>query len=69
MALGGKQNIKAVDACITRLRLTLDDSSIVDDDELKKLGASGVLRPNSKNMQVVVGPKAELVVDEIKKVL
>ncbi|GMQ58064.1 N-acetylglucosamine-specific PTS transporter subunit IIBC [Vallitalea sediminicola] len=69
MALGGKQNIKAVDACITRLRLTLNDSSIVDDDELKKLGASGVLRPNNKNMQVVVGPKAELVVDEMKKIV
>ncbi|QUH28995.1 PTS transporter subunit EIIC [Vallitalea guaymasensis] len=69
MALGGKQNIKAVDACITRLRLTLNDSSIVDDDELKKLGASGVLRPNNKNMQVIVGPKAELVVDEMKKIV
>lgn len=68
-ALGGKGNIKSVDACITRLRLTLNDSSIVDDDELKKLGASGVLRPNKKNMQVVVGPKAELMVDEMKKIV
>ncbi|RKD32359.1 PTS sugar transporter [Thermohalobacter berrensis] len=67
--LGGAENIEELDACITRLRLTLKDSSIVDDDELKKLGASGVLRPNDKNMQVVVGTKAEIIADEMKKLI
>ncbi len=65
--LGGKDNILELDACITRLRLTVADSSIIKDEELKALGATGVLRPNKRNLQVVVGTKAELIVDEIKK--
>ncbi|NLU52330.1 MAG: PTS transporter subunit EIIC [Clostridiaceae bacterium] len=67
--LGGKENIVELDACITRLRMTVNDSSIIKDDELKALGASGVLRPNKRNLQVVVGTKAELIADEIKKLL
>ncbi|RKD21644.1 PTS sugar transporter [Caminicella sporogenes] len=65
--LGGIDNLEEIDACITRLRLTLKDNSIVDDNELKKLGASGVIRPNSKNIQVVVGTKAEIIADAMKK--
>lgn len=67
--LGGKENIVELDACITRLRMTVNDSSIIKDDELKALGASGVLRPNKRNLQVVVGTRAELIADEIKKLL
>lgn len=67
--LGGKENILELDSCITRLRLTVADSSIISDDDLKALGASGIIRPNKKNMQVVVGTKAELIVDEMKKLL
>lgn len=69
MALGGSTNITEMDACITRLRLTLKDASIVSDAELRKLGASGVIRPTKRNMQVVVGTKAELIVDEMKKIV
>ncbi|MDF2614165.1 MAG: sugar transporter [Clostridia bacterium] len=67
--LGGKDNIKEVDACITRLRLTLKDSKIVEEKDMKALGASGIMRPNSQNLQVIVGTKAELIADEIKKQL
>ncbi len=67
--LGGPENILEVDSCITRLRLTLKDASTVKDDELKQLGASGVLRPNKRNMQVIIGTKAELIADEIKAYL
>ena len=67
--LGGTDNIEEIDACITRLRLTLKDASIVDDRKLKKLGASGVLRVSSKNMQVVLGTRAETVADEMKRLM
>ncbi|MDF2547600.1 MAG: system, N-acetylglucosamine-specific subunit [Anaerosolibacter sp.] len=67
--LGGPENIVEIDSCITRLRITLRDASIVKDEEMKALGASGVLRPNNKNLQVVVGTKAELIADEIKDTL
>ncbi|MGV8146058.1 MAG: N-acetylglucosamine-specific PTS transporter subunit IIBC [Alkaliphilus sp.] len=67
--LGGADNIEQIDACITRLRLTLKDASIVDDKELKKLGASGVLRVSSKNIQVVLGTRAEIIADEMKRLM
>jgi PTS system N-acetylglucosamine-specific IIC component len=67
--LGGPENIVEIDSCITRLRITLRDASLVKDEEMKALGASGVLRPNNKNLQVVVGTKAELIAEEIKNTL
>lgn len=69
MALGGAGNIEDLDCCITRLRLTLKDASIVSDQELKMLGASGVIRPTKRNVQVIVGTKAELIVDEMKRIV
>lgn len=66
-ALGGSTNLVHVDSCITRLRLELADSSLVEDEDLKALGATGVLRPTKKNMQVIIGTKAEFICDEIKR--
>ncbi|MDR8242556.1 PTS N-acetyl glucosamine transporter subunit IIABC, partial [Acinetobacter baumannii] len=40
-AVGGTDNLKAIDACITRLRLTVGDSAKVNDAACKRLGASG----------------------------
>lgn len=46
--LGGAENIQSLEACITRLRLTVKDDTIIDDDKLKKLGATGVMRMGKK---------------------
>lgn len=67
--LGGKDNIVDVDACITRLRLTLKDNSMITEASIKTLGASGIIKPNDKNTQIVVGTKAEILADEIKKMI
>ncbi|MBU3826707.1 MAG: PTS transporter subunit EIIC, partial [Candidatus Anaerobiospirillum merdipullorum] len=69
VALGGKDNIVAVDNCITRIRLDVLDSSIVDDAAIKAAGASGVLRPSAKSVQVIVGTQVQFVTDELKKLL
>lgn len=66
-ALGGKENIKSQDACITRLRLTVVDEGKVDEEKLKKAGVFGVVRLGGGIMQVVVGPQAELISEEMKK--
>jgi PTS system N-acetylglucosamine-specific IIC component len=68
-ALGGSENIKSVEACITRLRLEVEDSNKLDENRLKQLGATGVLKANKTNAQVVVGTKAELIAEKIKKEL
>ncbi|HFE4479076.1 TPA: PTS N-acetyl glucosamine transporter subunit IIABC [Klebsiella pneumoniae] len=68
-AVGGTDNLKAIDACITRLRLTVGDSAKVNDAACKRLGASGVVKLNKQTIQVIVGAKAESICDEMKKVV
>ncbi|MGV3002438.1 N-acetylglucosamine-specific PTS transporter subunit IIBC [Vibrio sp. E150_018] len=67
-ALGGHSNVTTIDACITRLRLTLKDRSIVDEAVLKKLGAKGVVKLGENNLQVILGPLAEIVAGEMKAI-
>ncbi|HBU5810564.1 TPA: PTS N-acetyl glucosamine transporter subunit IIABC [Klebsiella pneumoniae] len=68
-AVGGTDNLKAIYACITRLRLTVGDSAKVNDAACKRLGASGVVKLNKQTIQVIVGAKAESIGDEMKKVV
>ncbi|WP_437890184.1 PTS N-acetyl glucosamine transporter subunit IIABC [Phytobacter sp. V91] len=68
-AVGGTDNLKAIDACITRLRLTVADSAHVSDAMCKRLGASGVVKLNKQTIQVIVGAKAESIGDEMKKIV
>ncbi|MBC8947898.1 N-acetylglucosamine-specific PTS transporter subunit IIBC [Xenorhabdus sp. TS4] len=65
-ALGGPDNIRTVDACITRLRLTVEDNTQLDEAQLKKLGAKGVLKIGKQSIQVVLGPQAESIAEQVK---
>lgn len=65
-ALGGAANLTSVDACTTRLRLIVADQSAVDDAALSALGARGIIRPSANATQVVLGPIADLVAEEIR---
>lgn len=67
-ALGGHDNITTIDACITRLRLMLKDRSIVDEAVLKRLGAKGVVKLGENNLQVILGPLAEIMAGEMKTI-
>ena len=67
-ALGGKNNIISVDACITRLRVEVGDKKQVNKDELKKLGAAGVMEVGN-GIQVIFGVKADRYKNEINKIL
>ena len=66
LALGGPANLAAVDACTTRLRLTVRDQAAVDEAALKALGARGIVRPSADALQVVLGPQADQVAGEIR---
>ncbi|HXY76528.1 MAG TPA: N-acetylglucosamine-specific PTS transporter subunit IIBC [Steroidobacteraceae bacterium] len=68
-ALGGAENLRAVDACTTRLRLVVAEQSRVDVDALKRLGARGLVRPAPDALQVVIGGNAEQVAGEIRDAL
>tara|TARA_Y100001960_G_scaffold321277_1_gene395663 strand:- start:348 stop:1823 length:1476 start_codon:yes stop_codon:yes gene_type:complete len=58
-ALGGSNNLTTIDSCITRLRLTLSDMSVVNEETLKSIGALGVVKMGNNNLQVIVGTEAE----------
>ena len=57
-ALGGEATIVSVDACITRLRVEVKDKSKVDKNELKSLGAAGVMEVGN-GIQAIFGAKAD----------
>lgn len=57
-AFGGRNNIQNLDACITRLRIDVKDINLLQEDRLKALGASGVLKVGN-SAQAVFGPLSE----------
>ncbi|OUP46442.1 N-acetylglucosamine-specific PTS transporter subunit IIBC [Pseudoflavonifractor sp. An187] len=66
--LGGVSNVTSVDNCITRLRLEVKDSSLVNEKAIKAV-SSGVIRPSKTSVQVIIGPKVQFVADEFKKLV
>ncbi|WP_411842729.1 glucose-specific PTS transporter subunit IIBC [Salinicoccus sp. HZC-1] len=67
-AMGGKENIKHLDACITRLRVEVADTSSVNEAELKALGASGVMKVGN-NMQAIFGPKSDQIKNDMQEIM
>ena len=69
-AVGGKANIKSVDACFTRLRLKLNDASLVKEDPYFKesLGASAIVHVGD-GVQIVYGNKASVYKSEMREYL
>ena len=67
-AAGGYTNIQQLNCCMTRLRIQVDSSDLVDVNQCKKLGASGVIKPTPTTAQIIVGPKAELITAELRKI-
>ncbi|MGE7688490.1 N-acetylglucosamine-specific PTS transporter subunit IIBC [Lysinibacillus sp. NPDC097214] len=65
-ALGGQENIKQVDYCTTRLRMTVGDANQVDEKTLKQTGARGVMRISKTNVQVVIGTSVEFLAEAMK---
>jgi PTS system N-acetylglucosamine-specific IIC component len=65
-ALGGSDNLRAIEACTTRLRLVLNDVHRIDEAALSALGSRGVLRLADGAVQVVVGPIADQLASEIR---
>ena len=68
-ALGGAANIASLGSCTTRLRLELVDRDKVDTQALQRLGARGTVRVGAAGLQVVVGPAAELLAEEMRVAL
>lgn len=67
--LGGKENISDVDACMTRLRISVKDSQqVASENEWKKTGAMGLIVKDN-GIQAIYGPKADVLKSDIQDVL
>lgn len=63
--LGGMENIKNLDCCATRLRVTVNDSAKVQDSLLKQSGAAGVIHKGD-GVQVIYGPRVTVIKSELE---
>ncbi|WP_156299145.1 glucose PTS transporter subunit EIIB [Streptobacillus canis] len=68
-ALGKKENIDSLESCFTRLRVGVKNLDKVNNNVLKELGALDVVVVDENNVQVVMGPKAPKILDELKKLI
>ncbi len=66
--LGGADNIKDVDCCATRLRVTVHDGGKVNQDVLKTTGAAGVIQ-KGEGVQVVYGPQVNIIKAHLEEYL
>jgi PTS system N-acetylglucosamine-specific IIB component len=66
--LGGKDNVVEIEACITRLRTEVEDPAKIDEAALRAAGAHGVVA-SGKVVQVVVGPEADTIAEDIEDLM
>jgi PTS system N-acetylglucosamine-specific IIB component len=66
--LGGADNVVEIEPCITRLRTEVHDGSLVDEAALKAAGAHGVMKSGTV-VQVVVGPEADTLAEDIEDLM
>jgi glucose-like phosphotransferase system IIB component len=69
LAYGGAENIKNVDACITKLRIQVADQSKVNADKLRQLGAAGIIKPSAHSVYAVFGTTADILKNKINEIL
>jgi len=67
-ACGGKMNILSIDACITRLRLEVENQDNVNRERLKDMGVMGIVQQD-KDFQIIIGPQVHFLLEEIRKQL
>ncbi len=67
-AFGGKENIKNLDACITRLRVTVNQPDNVDQERIKQLGATAIVVVG-QNMQAIFGPQSDNIRTEMQEAM
>ena len=67
--VGGVENIVIAENCVTRMRLEIKDISLINEDNIKKTGAKGVVKVNKNNIQIIVGTEVVHVMKEFNALL
>lgn len=66
--VGGRNNLTSITSCITRLRLEVKDTSVINEKGLTDIGAMGVVKVGTNGIQVIFGAKAQVLADKINKI-
>ena len=66
LGLGGLDNIVGIDSCATRLRITVKDSKLVNEELLKVSGSLGVIK-KGEGIQVIYGPKVSIIKSNLEE--
>lgn len=67
--VGGKENVEEVESCVTRLRLELKDGSLINETNIKKTGAKGIVKLSETSIQIIIGTEVNKVAKEFKEML
>ena len=67
--IGGKDNVEEVESCVTRLRLELKDGSLINETNIKKTGAKGIVKLSDTSIQIIIGTEVNKVAKEFKEML
>ncbi|AVL43049.1 PTS transporter subunit EIIB [Streptobacillus moniliformis] len=68
-ALGKKENIDSLESCFTRLRVGVKNLDKVNTNVLKEIGALDIIVVDENNIQIVMGPKAPKILEDLKKLI
>lgn len=68
-ALGSRENIESVDHCVTRVKVSVKSSAIVNDDRLRELGVQGVIKPSNTSVHLITKDLTEAIANELKRIL
>ncbi len=66
--LGGSNNISDVDCCATRLRITVNNPDIINEEDLKQSGAAGIIKKGN-GIQVIYGPRVTVIKSNLEDYL
>ena len=67
--LGGAENIVSAENCVTRMRLEIKDINLINEDNIKKTGAKGIIKVNQNNIQIIIGTEVGHVMKEFNALL
>lgn len=67
--IGGSENVITAYNCVTRLRLEIKDISLVNEENIKKTGAKGVVKIDDNNIQIIIGTEVVNVMKEFNELL
>lgn len=67
--IGGKDNIIEIENCMTRLRVEVKDGSLINDDNIKKTGAKGVVRLSDTSIQIVIGTDVKRIMKHMNELM